>query len=270
MTRTSIIVSFYERVGHLRCCLAALGRCREDFHEVVIADDGSGPGAVEAVARLIQTCPFPVRHAWQPKDGFRLSAVRNNGIRAATGDHLLFIDCDFVLLPGTVALHRRVARPGRFVGAYCKYLPQPESERLMAGDFDMNVAESLYAALPQRPIQRSHWKFNRYRLAVALRLASPRKLKCSSHFSIHRRDLEAINGYDENFRGWGGEDEDLALRMVLAGYQPYSIIRTARTLHVWHPSELGGRHWKTGDNVAYLNRSHVEVRCERGLAAGHG
>lgn len=265
MVKTSVIVSFYERVSHLRCCLSALARSSHEFHEVVIADDGSGPQAVEAVGRLMREYSFPIRHAWQPKDGFRLSATRNHGIRIATGDHLLFIDCDFVLLPGTVAMHRKAARPGRFVGAYCKYLPKEESEQLMASDFSMEHVESLYAGLPQRPISRSHWKFNRYRLAISLRLANPRKLKCSSHFSIHRRDIEAINGYDEAFRGWGGEDEDLAHRMILAGYQPYSIIDKARTLHVWHPSELGGKHWQTGNNVAYLNREHVDVRCIHGL-----
>jgi glycosyltransferase involved in cell wall biosynthesis len=267
MTRISIIVSFYQRIAHLRCCLAALQRCREDFHEVIIADDGSEAAVVDQVRRLADEAAFPVRHVWQPKDGFRLSANRNNGIRAASGDHLLFIDCDFVLLPGAVRAHLSAARPGRFTAAYCKYLPEAASSRLLQALPEPAELESIYDGLEDRPITRAHRKFIWYSILIRLGLARPRKLRCSSHFSISRRDMEAINGYDERFRGWGGEDEDLALRMMLAGYQPRSVISRARTLHVWHPSELGGRHWSQGSNVEYLNRSGVTARCTHGLVS---
>jgi len=268
MTRLSIIVSFFQRIAHLRCCLAALERCRQDFHEVIIADDGSEAAVVEQVRRLADTAPFPVRHVWQPKDGFRLSANRNNGIRAASGDHLPFIDCDFVLLPGAVRAHLDMARPGRFTAAYCKYLPESPSAQLLQDLPGSTELEVLYEGLESRPILRAHRKFIWNSILIRLGLTPPRKLRCSSHFSISRKDMETINGYDEQFRGWGGEDEDLALRMVLAGYQPRSVISGARTLHVWHPSELGNVHWSNGSNVTYLNRSGVTARCKHGLVSG--
>jgi len=77
--------------------------------------------------------------------------------------------------------------------------------------------------------------------------------------------MEAINGYDENFVGWGGEDEDISLRMVKAGYRGYSVIREAKVLHLWHPKELGGKHWKEGSNVDYLYRENIPSFCENGL-----
>ncbi len=265
MTRLSIIVSFYKRIAHLRCCLASLERCRRDFHEVIIADDGSDESTVAQVRELVNVTGFPVRHVWQPKDGFRLSANRNNGIRAATGDHLLFIDCDFVLLPGAVRNHVDAARPGRFTAAYCKYLPERPSLELLDRLPKSAQLEATYESLPNRPIVRAHQKFIWYTILNRLGLAGPRKLRCSSHFSISRRDMEAINGFDERFQGWGGEDEDMALRMMLARYRPFSIIPRARTLHVWHSPELGGKHWSTGSNVDYLKRSGVTARCEKGL-----
>jgi hypothetical protein len=55
--------------------------------------------------------------------------------------------------------------------------------------------------------------------------------------------------------------------MAKLGLRGTSIIRSARALHLWHPKELGGRHWREGSNVAYLNRPNVSPRCERGLVA---
>jgi GT2 family glycosyltransferase len=83
---------------------------------------------------------------------------------------------------------------------------------------------------------------------------------------IHRQDYEAINGYDENFTGWGCEDDDLRLRLRQAGMRIRSILRWTRTYHLWHPLGATTPHqWRQGANVAYLNRAGRSSRCERGL-----
>ncbi len=265
MKTVSIIVSFYERLTHLKCCLDALSACVDDFDEVVIADDGSSESTVKALTAMIPSYPFRIVHAWQPKDGFRLSAVRNNGIRHSSGEYLVFLDCDFAVLPGTIRSHRENAKPKRFLAGLCKYLPEESTKRLMEQGVTSQRLEALYSDLPERPITREHWKSFRYSILIRLHLANARKFRCSSHFSIHRKDLEAINGYDENFIGWGGEDEDISLRMVKAGYRGKSIIRDAKVLHLWHPKELGEKHWKQGSNVDYLYRENIPAFCENGL-----
>lgn len=265
MNSVSIIVSFYERLTHLKCCLDALRLNQTDFHEVVIADDGSSEATVAALKALIPSYPFRIVHAWQPKAGFRLASTRNNGIRHASGDYLVFLDCDFAVLPGTIGVHREHARRGRFVAGLCKYLPEQPTCGLMEQGVTAERLEALYRELPEHPISREHWKFLRYSILVRLRLVSARKQRCSSHFSIYRADMEAINGYDESFVGWGGEDEDLSLRMVKAGFRGYPAIRQARTLHLCHLKELRGKHWGEGKNVAYLYRDTIPTFCENGL-----
>ncbi|MBZ0220326.1 MAG: glycosyltransferase [Candidatus Methylomirabilis sp.] len=261
----SVIISFYERLSHLKCCLDALRACRNDFSEVVIADDGSREETVEAIRMMIPSYPFRIIHAWQPKDGFRLASVRNNGIRNSSGEYLIFIDCDFVLLPGTIRSHIECAKRRRFVAGLCKYLPEEQTRSLMAQGITPERLERFYKALPERPITREHWKFFRYSMLIRIGLANERKQRCSSHFSIHRADMEAINGYDENFVGWGGEDEDISLRMVKVGFRGYSVIREAKTLHLWHHKELGEKHWREGSNIEYLYRKNIPSFCENGL-----
>ena len=268
MTSVSVIVSFFERLAHLKCCLDALNACAGELDEVVIADDGSGEDTVRKLEAMLPSYPFPIVHAWHPKEGFRLSAARNNGIRRSRGEYLVFLDCDFAVLPGTIRCHRKRAKHGRFVAGLCKYLPEEPTRRLMAEGVTPGRVGDLYDSLPDRPIAREHGKFVRYGLLIRLGLANPWKQRCSSHFSIHRKDMESINGYDENFVGWGGEDEDLSFRMVKAGLRGYSVIPEAKTLHLWHPKELGEKHWKEGSNIPYLMRKNIPVFCEDGLVKG--
>ncbi len=262
----SIIVCFYERLTHLKCCLDSLQFNAGNFDEVIITDDGSGEETVKKLQKIIPSYDFPIKHVWQEKAGFRLAKSRNNGIRASRGDYLIFLDCDFAILPGTIEAHVQAAKPGRFAAGLCKYLPEDKSKELCTSTVTPQLLEKLYNELPERPINREHSNFVNYLILRKLRLTSLRKPQCSSHFSIHRQDMEYVNGYDENFVGWGGEDEDLSFRLNKAGFKGYSIIRSAKVLHLWHPKELRNKHWQEGSNVDYLFRENIPFRCENGLS----
>ncbi len=125
--------------------------------------------------------------------------------------------------------------------------------------------DEFYRQLPDKPVWKEHRRYIKYAILRKLHLASIRKQNCSSHFSIHRCDMERVNGYDENFVGWGGEDEDIALRFAKAGFTGYSVIRETRVLHLWHLKEMGDRHWKEGPNIPYLTRKEIPYYCENGL-----
>ncbi|MCA9149631.1 MAG: hypothetical protein KDA92_10045, partial [Planctomycetales bacterium] len=98
-------------------------------------------------------------------------------------------------------------------------------------------------------------------------LRHPTKPKLfGGNIGIHRADYERINGYDENFRGWGCEDDDLRLRLRSVGVRIRSILRWTRTYHLWHPkSDTTPTKWKDGANVEYLLRANRTAYCENGL-----
>jgi len=235
------------------------------FDEVVIADDGSSDACVGEIKKLLPSYDFPIVHAWQPDKGCRISATRNNGIRHSGGDYLIFLDCDFLVLPGTIKCHLEAAKPGRFVGALCKYLSEEQSKRVFDNTISDSLLEELYSQMPESRIIKEHRRFIRRSILRKLRLASVRKQSLGGHFSIFRKDIETVNGFDENFVGWGGEDEDLGLRLLKAGIKGHTIIRYARALHIWHPKELGDKHWKEGPNVEYFRRKNITFFCDNGL-----
>lgn len=263
--KVSIIICFCERLQHLKCCLDSLKSCTGDFDEVVIADDGSGESCVSALKEMIANYDFPIVHVWQPDEGFRAAAARNNGIRHAIGDYLIFLDCDFLVLPDTVKCHLENARPGRYLSGLCKYLTEEQTNKIFGSAVSAALLEEFYRQISEWQMVKEHLRFIRRAFLRKFRLAGIRKQSLGGHFSIHRKDMEFVNGYDENFVGWGGEDEDLGLRLLTAGFHGHSIIRTARILHLWHPRELGDKHWQDGPNVEYFRREHVPFFCENGL-----
>lgn len=263
--KTSIIICFYERLQHLKSCLDSIKSQSEFFKEVVIADDGSGESCVHELKRMITDYNFPIIHVSQQNKGFRPSATRNKGIRNASGDYLIFFDCDFAVLPNTIKFHIDASRQGRFVAGSCKYLDEKQTNILFQKGVSDKRLEDLYQSIPERAIVKEHRRFIRHRIFFCLGLTSARKQRLSSHFSIHREDIERVNGYDENFVGWGGEDEDLAIRLAASGLKGKSIIQKARVLHLYHPKEMGDKHWKEGVNVEYLKRKNIPFYCENGL-----
>ncbi len=263
--KTSIIICFYERLKYLKYCLDSIINQSEYFDEVIICDDGSEESCVRQLKNMIPDYDFPIIYVSQPKNGFRPAAARNNGIRHASGDYLIFLDCDFVVLPGAIRDHCNTAKPGRFVAGLCKYLDEERTAKIFREKVSDKLLEDLYQSLPEEPILKDHRRFIRHRFFLKLGLARAEKQRLSSHFSIHREDMERVNGYDENFVGWGGEDEDLAIRLAKAGLKGKSIIPKARVLHLWHPKEIGDKHWKDGSNIGYLKRKNIPFFCKNGL-----
>lgn len=53
--------------------------------------------------------PCPILHAWQEDKGFRLAESRNNALRMAHGDYIVFIDGDIIMERHFIADHERLA-----------------------------------------------------------------------------------------------------------------------------------------------------------------
>ena len=261
----SLIILFYERLKHLKCCLDSLQFCSKDFDEVIITDDGSSEFTVNKVKNILSGYDFPIKHVWQPKKGFRAAAARNNGIRHAKGDYLIFFDCDFLVLPQTVKSHIKASKRGRFVAGSCKYLTENQSTKILNSTISQSLIEKLYQQLPEQEIIKEHHRYIKRSILIRLGLANVRKQSLGGHLSIHRKDIEHVNGYDENYVGWGGEDEDLGIRLVKAGVYCKSAIPYAKVLHIWHPKEIGNKHWKEGPNINYFKRKIIPFYCENGL-----
>lgn len=260
----ALLMSTYQRPAHLRRALEsiALQQDVDGRMELVVTDDGSTDETPQIVADFARRVPFRVGFTTHEHTTFRLARCRNEGAAASTAPYLLFLDGDCVLPRDHVAVHLAQRRPGTVMaGDFCR-LDEATSARvtldtIRSGAFSAWAPESELTRL--RKLDRAA-RF--YRL-----IRHPTKPKIiGNNVGIWREDYERVNGYDENFQGWGCEDDDLRNRLRRAGVGVASILRYTHTYHLWHPTDTTTpAHWKEGANVAYLLRKGRLTRCRNGL-----
>jgi hypothetical protein len=116
---------------------------------------------------------------------------------------------------------------------------------------------------------RERWRVARNDLDAKLNwlLRNPHKPKLfAGDFGIWRSDFERVNGFDQRFRDWGGEDDDLRTRLLQAGVSVRSIRDVTRTFHLWHPPDpTVPRRWTEGRNAPRVQRRFRLTRCFDGL-----
>lgn len=113
----------------------------------------------------------------EPRAPFSVSASRNTGVEAASGDMLLIVDADSLAPYETITTALDAAQYGGAHFAYDRivYLDEAESEQVYRGD----------APTGSHPRQGPHE---------------------SSLIAIRRDAYWEAGGYDERFQGYGGED----------------------------------------------------------------
>lgn len=259
----SIILTSFQMPWHLRRALEAAARQRTQRRlEIIVADDGSQDETPEVVADFALQAPFPVRFVTHQHKGFHPGRCRNEGVRHSTAPLVLFCDGDCLMPPDHVEAHLSRLRSGVVTSGYCVRMDETTSRAITIDDVRAARYEHLSQCHELRKLARMHrkaWLYNliRHPTKPALR---------STNFGVTRIDYERINGFDEQFRGWGCEDDDFGRRLKRAGVRIRSILDRTRVYHLWHPPAASKpATWREGANVALLKQMGRPVHCQHGL-----
>lgn len=217
--------------------------------EVVIADDGSTDETAQCIQHWRSRLSIPLKHIWQADEGFQAAKIRNRAIYAAGGDYLVFVDGDCVLRPNFIQAHARLAESGRFVSGNRLLLSKTWTEQFLGTPqktmptnpfslLSMRLCGAVnrclpLLSLPLGPLRR--WPAKRWKGAKTCNLG------------IWRKDLLAINGFDESFTGWGFEDSDCVIRLLNRGVRAKNGRFATAVFHLWHKEasrEKAKENWK--------------------------
>jgi glycosyltransferase involved in cell wall biosynthesis len=197
----------------------------------VVTDDGSRDGTRELLIAASSRTPYPLTFTTHDHDGFRLARCRNAGVAATTASYLLFTDGDCILPPDHLRTHLAARQPGRIVAGDCLRLDAPASNAvdtaaLRAGRFPLQVS----------PQERRRLLVKGWRAKLYETLRVPRRPRLTgNNIGVWRSDFEAVNGFDEQYVGWGFEDLDLQVRLERLGLRAWSILLETAPVHLWHP-----------------------------------
>jgi glycosyltransferase involved in cell wall biosynthesis len=184
----SIIIPCYRQAHFLPDALESVFGQSYAAIEPVVVNDGSDDNT-DAVARSYGE---RIKYVLKPNGG--LGSARNAGIRAASGDYLLFLDADDGLHPDSIAwLVRAMER---------------EQNRLciMGGVY--------FESEPPEIVRGLDYKAEK--LTLLPRLIAGNVGPCHGFLSS-KKMVDSAGGFDETFRVRAIEDWDLWLRLALRG-----------------------------------------------------
>ncbi len=185
----------------------------------------------------------------------------------AAAPYLLFTDADCLLPPDHLAIHLQWRRRGTVVAGDCYRLDRAATQRVT----ERTIQSGEYATwISRRERLRLLKKGLCATITSLLRIPMrPRLTGCN--IALWRDDYERVNGFDENFVGWGLEDRDLQVRLGQLGLRFRSIVLATAACHLWHrPHPTFARNNEGTANLCYFQRQEVPSRCRNGLVKDGG
>lgn len=247
--KIAVIVTTYNRADALEAVLRGYSGQEDSDFELVIADDGSTDDTKSLVERFRETAPFAVIHVWQEDLGFRISASRNRALAATRAPYVIFTDGDCIPSKDFVSSHRKLLEPGYFLSGNRMLLSESFTKEVLKGGIHVHEW-----GMPEWIEARMKGQVNRILPLLSLpdccRRNSPEKWEGvkTCNLSAWRKDIEAVNGFDEAYTGWGLEDSDLVIRLIRSGVHHKSARFSSPVFHLWHPEN---------------DRSHLEENRKR-------
>lgn len=257
MPEASLIVSTYNQPRQLACVLRQLQKQTTPPAAVVIADDGSDPQTTEQIQAMAPQLGFPLTHVWQEHQGFRKTIILNEAIAHTRSDYVILLDGDCIPTPRFIEDHLQLAESGYFVQGRRAFIAENAVNAYLDG-------KHTVSSLALRGKVTGLSKAIRLPRPVIKRDSGQRGL-IGCNLGIWRSDLDAINGFDESFTGWGGEDSDLGNRLYNLGCQRKFVYGRAIIYHLNHP-KLSRERFPANLEKLEHTRSAKSIRCDKGLA----
>jgi polysaccharide pyruvyl transferase CsaB len=187
--------------------------------EVIVVDDGSDDNTEGIVAMINDQCPRTDAIKYTRQSNLRQAAARNNGVRHATGEVVIFIDDDIMVQPGWLKAHAdfHAAHPEKEAMAvgHITWPPKPKPNRFMRWLEAVGYMPN-YKGLSDGDAT-DFWHFY------------------TGNLSMKKEWFNKLN-YDEHFKAYGYEDTKFGYELMQKGAR-LQYLQGARVYHDSHFEE---------------------------------
>lgn len=255
--KSALLISTYNWTEALELVLkSALSQTRLP-DEIIIADDGSGDETKLLIEQFKQKSHVPIHHIWQEDIGFRKSKILNKAIAQTNAGYIIQVDGDCIMHEKFIEDHLGEAQKGVYLyGSRVNVLPgfvtavfqkKKISFNLFSKEIK-NKTRSLHIPFLSKSYKKHRGISKKFR---------------GCNVSYWRDDFIAINGYNEDFEGWGREDSDLVIRMGNKGVLSKRLRYAGIVYHIHH--KINSKH-----NLELNNAIEQETIVQKTVRISNG
>jgi glycosyltransferase involved in cell wall biosynthesis len=251
-TSVALCITTYNSPAYLDLTLLSVLKQSILPKEVIIADDGSGESTKLLIEQYKAIFPIPLIHCWHPDEGFRVAKIRNKAILASHCEYIIFIDGDMVLHRHFIRDHIKNSNPQHFIQGSRVLVSKTISEQRLCSKkicfhfFSKGIINRINTlSLPC--LSKIIMRFYGAKGHTGVR---------SCNLSFWKQDAMNINGFNEDFEGWGREDSEFVVRLLNSGVKRQNLKLGGVGFHIWHP--------ENSQQLLHKNQALLEKALENG------
>jgi cellulose synthase/poly-beta-1,6-N-acetylglucosamine synthase-like glycosyltransferase len=265
--KCSLIISIYKSPEFLDLVLCSVQRQTLVPDEIIISEDGEFLPNASIIKKWKSRWPGNSKliHLTQKDIGNRKPLAMNKAAHTATSPYLIFIDGDCILRKDFIETHLCFSDIECFLTGRRVEFSKNANTKISEDYIQGGKLEKIPVALMvDALLGHTFHIFRFFKTPTFLRKIFRRdfvKDIRGCNFSLHRVNLEKINGFNNNFSGAYEEDTETQWRLIFLGLKMKSVRNAAIQYHLWHQEQI-----KDVENIKRLK----ELLEKKGYRASNG
>ncbi len=246
----SLVITTYNWKEALDLVITSALNQSELPNEIIIADDGSSEDTKQLIEEMSKNSKIPIIHSWQEDDGFRAAKSRNKAISKSASEYIVLIDGDMILHKDFIKDHKKNAQKNYFI----------QGGRVLLDPNKTNNFGFFASGINNRK-NTIHNDLLSY--IFSIKKDNLKGIK-TCNMSFFKEDCLSVNGFNEDFVGWGREDSEFVVRFFNSGIHRQTIKFNCIAYHIWH-NENTRESLKENDMILENSKKNKLKWCENGI-----
>ena len=266
----AIVITIYKDIEALNIIIKAIKNQTVLPDEIVIAEDNNAEDVKDFV-KNINISGVSVKHTFQEDNGWQRNKSTNNALKVVESDYIIFIDGDCMPHSKLVESHKSLAKDrtalcGRRVYVGPKFSTVLRQEVISSLEFEKKYISNIFNVAKDTRHYEEGLYVNPKGIIynVLERFRKPKAWVIGCHWSAWKRDLLAINGFDEDFTmPLYGEDVDVERRLRGIGIDFETCRNVAIVYHLHHDKIFDIESYEKP--LELMNSKAEDFICKNGL-----